>query len=64
MAENQREVDIDLFIGEVKNFPEIWNISAKTDYDRKKKAKCEDKYLPSVLWWIWREGLEKQKLNL
>lgn len=38
MAENLEEsFDIELFIGEIKNHPEIWNISAETYHDRQKK---------------------------
>lgn len=35
MAEN--DIDIELLIGEVKNYPEIWNVAAETYQDRNKK---------------------------
>lgn len=38
MSENLEEnFDIELFIGEIKNHPEIWNIAAETYHDRQKK---------------------------
>jgi hypothetical protein len=37
MAVNQEDVDIELFIGEVKNYPEIWNVAIDTYHDKKKK---------------------------
>lgn len=38
MTENFEEsFDIELFIGEIKNHPEIWNIAAETYHDRQKK---------------------------
>lgn len=38
MANNLEEsFDIELFIGKIKNYLEIWNISAETYHDRQKK---------------------------
>jgi cation transport regulator ChaB len=37
MAKNQKEVNIELFIGEVINYPEIWNVAVETYHDREKK---------------------------
>lgn len=37
MTGNQEDVNIELFIGEIKNHPEIWSTAVKTYRDRKKK---------------------------
>lgn len=37
MSGSQEDVDIELFIGEVKNYPEIWNVAFETYHNRKKK---------------------------
>lgn len=37
MVGNLEEVDIELFIDEVKNYHEIWNVAVETYHDRKKK---------------------------
>lgn len=37
MAENGDEIDVELLIGAVKNYPEIWNVAAETYHDRNKK---------------------------
>lgn len=37
MAGISDEIDIELLIGEVKNYPEIWNVAAETYHDRTKK---------------------------
>jgi len=37
MAENGDEIDVELLIGAVKNYPEIWNVAAETYHDRNTK---------------------------
>lgn len=34
MAGNCKEVDIELFVGEVNNYPEIWNVAVETYKDK------------------------------
>jgi hypothetical protein len=37
MAGNFEDLDIELFIGEIKNYPEIWNVASEHYHDRLKK---------------------------
>jgi hypothetical protein len=37
MAGNFEDLDIELFVGEIKNYPEIWNVAYENYHDRLKK---------------------------
>jgi hypothetical protein len=37
MAGNIEDLDTELFIGEIKNYPEIWNVASENYHDRLKK---------------------------
>lgn len=43
------QIDIELLIGEVKKYQEIWNVAAETYHNRTKKTSSMDKCLSDIL---------------
>lgn len=56
-------VDIGLFIGEVKNYKEIWNIANRNYYDRTKKRNAWIN-ICRVFYPLFDEKNEKEKNDL
>lgn len=56
-------VDIGLFIGEVKNYKEIWNITDRNYYDRTKKRNAWIN-ICRVFFPLFDEKNEKEKNDL
>jgi hypothetical protein len=68
MARNFEDLDIELFIGEIRNYPEIWNVASENYHDRLKKrgawiSVCRVLFeglqptFPVVVWKVLRLNL-------
>lgn len=64
MTGNGDKIDIELLIGAVKNYPELWNVTTETYHDRNKKIEVWIKmYEEFCEWFNEKNDKERKKIH-